>query len=201
MNEKEELLKRIRGLERENEALQRTINELRPQSTLAFVTPIDNNFFVPKDNFWTEPLKDYWGQFAKNPMSDFFRPKHGYGLPTEYPWLVAEEEPEDSEKEEMRKKVKELEGLIESLRNELEGISEPLALVVDAIKKEAMLTNVAAAFELLKLMNNIFIDYEPWKKNVRPLEEFLMKEKKNASGNLLYIEQMAVGDYPTMNHE
>ena len=54
-------------------------------------------------------------------------------------------------------------------------------MVADAIKKKAMFTNVAAAYHLLQQMNSIFMGYEPWYKNVRPLESFLMKEKERAT--------------------
>lgn len=175
-----ELEEKNRVLERENESLQRALNQLQPNYSWLNYS-VRDDLYLPDSRFWREPLKDYWGQFAKNPMSDYLRPIHGYGIPTDYPWLAADAEPEDREKEEMRKKVKELEGYIETMRKELEGVSEPLALVVDAIKKEAMFNSVGDAFKLLQRMTAIFADYEPWKKNVQPLENFLMKEKNRAS--------------------
>ncbi len=193
MSKTDELLSRIKELEKknrllqsENEALQNAINKLSPFDYSSQYA-IRDDIFVPQNNFWTEPLKDFWGQTKRTSVNKRFGQVrgydfgYGYGLPTDYPWMAADDSPEDREKEDMRKKVKELEDLIETMRKELESVSEPLALVVDAIKKEAMFNSVGEAFKLLQKMNAIFADYEPWKKNVQPLENFLMKEKNRAS--------------------
>ena len=40
--------------------------------------------------------------------------------------------------------------------------------------------SVAEAYEMLQQMNSIFMGYEPWRKNIRPLERFLIREKEKA---------------------
>lgn len=189
----EELMRENERLRNENAALQKTLGEVRfdnnnyfPNATIVH----NNNLFQPRSEFWESPLEQWWGRprrIGRRTYWDYIDPSllgnsfrtanvnpcaHSMGLPTS---------PRDEEYEQMEQKVDELKKLVENLRSQLKGGSEPLTLVVDAIKKKAMFVNVAAAYDLLQLMNSIFMGYEPWQKNVRPLESFLMKEKERAT--------------------
>ena len=187
----EELMRENECLRSENAALQKTLGEVRITDYTPNFTIVDNeNYLQPIGEFWESPLEQWWGRTKrmrrKSPW-DYIDPSllgnawlaaedtpfiHSYGLP-----LSAR----DKEYEEMEQKVDELKKLVDTLQHQLEGVSEPLAMVADAIKKKAMFTNVAAAYHLLQQMNSIFMGYEPWYKNVRPLESFLMKEKERAT--------------------
>ena len=139
--------------------------------------------------FWDSPLEPWWdrktGKRRRSPWDYIGRSF----------WVAAAEGvmgtfltplervpslPEGEEHNEMAKKVAELKKLVETLQNQLKDVSEPLAMVVDAIKKKAMFVNVAEAYEMLQQMNSIFMGYEPWRKNIRPLERFLIREKEKA---------------------
>ena len=187
----EELMRENECLRSENAALQKTLGEVRFTDNIPNFSIVDvDKFYQPKSEFWESPLDQWWGRTKrerrKSPW-DYIDPNflsapwmaaednsfiHSYGLPTL---------PHDKEYEEMEQKVAELKKLVDTLQHQLEGVSEPLAMVADAIKKKAMFTNVAAAYHLLQQMNSIFMGYEPWYKNVRPLESFLMKEKERAT--------------------
>ena len=207
----EELMRENERLTSENAALQKTLGEVQFTDNIPNLTIVDvDKFYQPKSEFWESPLDRWWGRTKrkrrKSPW-DYIDPSlvgnawlaaedtpfiHSYGLP-----LSAR----DKEYEEMEQKVDELKKLVDTLHRQLEAISEPLALVAEAIKKKAMYVNVAAAYDLLQLMNSIFVGYDPWTKNVSPLEEFLMKEKEKANKSLIHIDQMAVGDNATMKHD
>lgn len=187
----EELMRENECLRSENAALQKTLGEVRFTDNIPNFSIVDvDKFYQPKSEFWESPLDQWWGRTKrkrrKSPW-DYIDPNflsapwmaaednsfiHSYGLPTL---------PHDKEYEEMEQKVAELKKLVDTLQHQLKGVSEPLAMVADAIKKKAMFTNVAAAYHLLQQMNSIFMGYEPWYKNVRPLESFLMKEKERAT--------------------
>ena len=187
----EELMRENECLRSENAALLKTLGEVRFTDNIPNFSIVDvDKFYQPKSEFWESPLDQWWGRTKrkrrKSPW-DYIDPNflsapwmaaednsfiHSYGLPTL---------PHDKEYEEMEQKVAELKKLVDTLQHQLKGVSEPLAMVADAIKKKAMFTNVAAAYHLLQQMNSIFMGYEPWYKNVRPLESFLMKEKERAT--------------------
>ncbi len=187
----EELMRENEILRSENAALQKTLGEVRFTDNIPNFSIVDvDNFYQPKSEFWESPLDQWWGRTKrkrrKSPW-DYIDPSLLGNA-----WMAAEDDsfacsyglptlPHDKEYEEMEQKVAELKKLVDTLQHQLEGVSEPLAMVADAIKKKAMFTNVAAAYHLLQQMNSIFMGYEPWYKNVRPLESFLMKEKERAT--------------------
>lgn len=187
----EELMRENEILRSENAALQKTLGEVRFTDNIPNFTIVDvDKFYQPKSEFWESPLDQWWGRTKrerrKSPWDCIDPSLLGNA------WMAAEDDsfacsyglptlPHDKEYEEMEQKVAELKKLVDTLQHQLEGVSEPLAMVADAIKKKAMFTNVAAAYHLLQQMNSIFMGYEPWYKNVRPLESFLMKEKERAT--------------------
>ena len=186
-----ELMRENEMLRSENAALQRALNEVRGFSLYPnYRFSFGDELIRPQNYFWQQPLERFWNRPVEwNPLavSDALYPRS-----LSIPWMAAEDDsfacsyglptlPHDKEYEEMEQKVNELKKLVDTLQHQLEGVSEPLAMVADAIKKKAMFTNVAAAYHLLQQMNSIFMGYEPWYKNVRPLESFLMKEKERAT--------------------
>lgn len=198
MSKTDELLRRIdeleernRNLQSENAALQKSLGEVPFTGFSPNFTLVENdNFYQPKSEFWESPLDQWWSRAKrktiKSPL-DYVAPSI---LTT--PWMAAEDDsfarsyglpslPNDEEYEQMQQKVTKLKELVETLQRQLKTDSEALAFVADAIKKKAMFVNVAAAYHLLTQMNSIFMGYEPWKKSVRPLEAFLMREKEKAT--------------------
>lgn len=187
----EELMRENECLRSENAALQKTLGEVRFTDNIPNFSIVDvDKFYQPKSEFWESPLDQWWGRTKREKRKspwDYIDPSLLGNA-----WMAAEDDsfacsyglptlPHDKEYEEMEQKVAELKKLVDTLQHQLEGVSEPLAMVADAIKKKAMFTNVAAAYHLLQQMNSIFMGYEPWYKNVRPLESFLMKEKERAT--------------------
>ena len=199
MDNKEELLNRIKVLEHENKVLQNTINELQQerqqyvqhsQNLLPFSfqgTPMDyiacNFWLQPADNYWNLPnsrakrrnalFKDFTQDFLW--MTSEGCNNFGYGS------LVADDSPEyEEENEELKKKVGELKKKIEKLEQKLEEQKSPLVYVVEAIKESARYDSPSAAYELFRKLDYIFKNCDQWNENVTELKDFLFREKNRA---------------------
>ncbi len=188
----EKLEKENSTLRHENGMLQHTISDMQ-QNSSPWYQPEAMPFSVPENAFWQQPLNRYWNQ-----VQGLSRLNRMGALPyfndISSPWMAAEDSAIDQapavvveyryeDTEETKQKVAQMSELIDDLQNRLERVSEPLSMVVEAIKKKAQFVNVAAAYLLLQQMNGIFAGCEIWQDNVRELEEFLLREKNMTQGN------------------
>lgn len=183
-----ELMRENEILRSENAALQRALNEVRGFSLYPnYRFSFGDELIRPQNYFWQQPLERFWNRPVEwNPLavSDALYPRS-----LSIPWMAAEDDfgayPYDArgamraeEYSRMEQKVSELKGIIDTLQQKLENVNKPLNYIVEAIKKKALFVNVTAAYNLLQQMNSIFLGYEPWHENVRPLESFLMRERE-----------------------
>lgn len=196
MDNKEELLNRIKVLEHENKVLQNTINELQQErhNLNSFFTPnIDLHSYVVGDienNFWLQPANNYWNLNnsrvkRRNTLFKDFTQDFSWMASDgcmDYGCLVASEcSPEyEEENEELKKKVGELKKKIEKLEQKLEEQKSPLVYVVEAIKESARYDSPSAAYELFRKLDYIFKNCDQWNENVTELKDFLFREKNRA---------------------
>lgn len=190
MDNKEELLNRIKVLEHENKVLQNTINELQQEkhNLNSFFTPnIDLHSYVVGDiysKFWSQPANSLWSQIEQK--SWLPTPRVNFPLfasDGDYcsGFMASECSPEyEEENEELKKKVGELKKKIEKLEQKLEEQKSPLVYVVEAIKESARYDSPSAAYELFRKLDYIFKNCDQWNENVTELKGFLLREKNRA---------------------
>ena len=84
----------------------------------------------------------------------------------------------NEENENYKKKIKEMNGIIKTLRNKLGNMTVPLTVIVDEIKKRAKMVGIESAYQLFESFNSVLSDVPAWKANKSELETFFIEERE-----------------------
>ncbi|MCR5819003.1 MAG: hypothetical protein K6F89_07900 [Prevotella sp.] len=86
----------------------------------------------------------------------------------------------NEENENYKKKIKEMDGIIKTLRENLGNKTVPLTVIVDEIKKRAKMAGIESAYQLFESFNSVLSDVSAWKANKSDLETFFIEERERA---------------------
>lgn len=84
----------------------------------------------------------------------------------------------NEENENYKKKIKEMNGIIKTLRDKLGNMTVPLTVIVDEIKKRAKMVGIESAYQLFESFNSVLSDVPAWKSNKSDLETFFIEERE-----------------------
>lgn len=84
----------------------------------------------------------------------------------------------NEENETYKKKIKEMNGIIKTLRDKLGNMTVPLTVIVDEIKKRAKMVGIESAYQLFESFNSVLSDVPAWKSNKSDLETFFIEERE-----------------------
>ena len=102
------------------------------------------------------------------------------------------------------KKIKEMNGIIKTLRDKLGNKTVPLTVIVDEIKKRAKMVGIESAYPIFELFNSVLSDVPAWKSNKSNLENFFIEERERTLKALnVNIEKGAlaqISEQPIINN-
>ena len=114
----------------------------------------------------------------------------------------------NEENENYKKKIKEMNGIIKTLRDKLGNKTVPLTVIVDEIKKRAKMVGIESAYKLFESFNSVLSDVPAWRTNKSDLETFFIEEKERtlkalnvnvADGGTAQITEKSIINYHTKN--
>lgn len=123
-------------------------------------------------------LKEYMLlKMEKLRLEQMYLSATGENMPIQHGSFVTQEQYKE-EKENHKKKIKEMDGIIKTLRDKLGNKTVPLTVIVDEIKKKAKMAGIDSAYQLFETFNLTLSDVPAWKSNKSALETFFIEERE-----------------------